>query len=86
VSKPLKGLVLGVVVALVFVAVTTPVARGDSGIWWWPAGLVAGAIGGAVLGALFGVESEGELPEEAYGPTTAGSSSADHSTSAKRSP
>jgi hypothetical protein len=64
-----KGVVFGIVVALIFVAVTTPFAGSDTSIWWWPAALVAGAIGGGVIGGLLGAESEGESPDEDYDPT-----------------
>jgi hypothetical protein len=64
-----KGVVVGIVVALIFVAVTTPIAGSDTSIWWWPAALVAGASGGGVIGLLVGAESEGESPDEAYDPT-----------------
>ncbi|MDQ1556280.1 MAG: hypothetical protein QOI02_1282 [Actinomycetota bacterium] len=64
-----KGVVLGIVIALIFVALTTPIAGSDKSIWWWPGALVAGASGGGVIGALLGAESEGESPDEAYDPT-----------------
>jgi hypothetical protein len=65
-SRPLAGFLLGVLVAALFVAVTTPFASDDKSLWWWPAALVAGAIGGGVLGALVGTEASGESPDERY--------------------
>jgi hypothetical protein len=68
-SPILKGVVLGVVIAFMLVAVTTPIAGSDNSIWWWPAALLAGASGGGVIGAVLGAESEGEAPDGAYDPT-----------------
>jgi hypothetical protein len=70
-SRLVKGFVLGVTAALIFVAVTTLFEGSDRSLWWWPAVLVSGAIGGGVIGALFGAESEGEAPEERYDGTDA---------------
>jgi hypothetical protein len=57
---------LGVAAALLFVGVVTWIAGSDTSVWWWPAAAVTGAFCGAVMGALFGVEAEGESPDEAY--------------------
>jgi hypothetical protein len=65
-SPPVLGGLLGVIVALAFVAVVTAVDSSDTAVWWWPAVAVIGVIGGAVLGSLLGTEAEGESPDEAY--------------------
>lgn len=65
-SRTVKGLVLGVAAAVIFVAVVTWLAGSDRSLWWWPAVLAFGAVGGGVIGSLLGAESAGEAPEEGY--------------------
>jgi peptidoglycan/LPS O-acetylase OafA/YrhL len=67
---------LGAVVAIVIVAVITSVSGSDTSIWWWPATATAGVVGGLVLGGLFGIEAEGELPEE-FGDATSAPAASD---------
>jgi hypothetical protein len=66
VNRPVKGLVLGVVIAVIVVGVITLVAGSDSSVWWWPVVFVFGAVGGGVIGALVGEEAAGESPDESY--------------------
>jgi hypothetical protein len=63
-TPPIVGLVIGIAVALIFVAIVTAIAGSNTQTWWWPAVAVAGAIGGGVLGSLMGAEAEGESPDE----------------------
>jgi hypothetical protein len=66
VSRAVKGLLLGVMAAVIFVAVTTLFVGSDRSLWWWPPVLVFGAVGGGVIGSLLGAEAAGEAPEEGY--------------------
>jgi hypothetical protein len=63
-SPPALGGLIGITVALVFVAVVTAIDSSDTAVWWWPAVAIFGAIGGGVLGSLLGAEAEGESPDE----------------------
>jgi hypothetical protein len=59
------GAVLGVVVAVVVLAVAHGILGASADENWWPA-VVAAGFGGAVIGAILGVEASGELPDEGY--------------------
>ena len=59
------GAALGVVVAVVVVAVARGILGSSADEAWWPAVIAAG-FGGGVIGALLGVEASGELPDEEY--------------------
>jgi hypothetical protein len=59
------GAVLGIAVALSLVVGVRYVLGSGTSAKWWPVA-VAAALGGGVMGAIFGVEADGELPDEGY--------------------
>jgi peptidoglycan/LPS O-acetylase OafA/YrhL len=59
------GAALGVVVAVVVLAVAHGILGSSADERWWPAVIAAG-FGGGVIGAILGVEASGELPDEGY--------------------
>jgi peptidoglycan/LPS O-acetylase OafA/YrhL len=59
------GAALGVVGAVVVLAVAHGILGSSADESWWPAVIAAG-FGGGVIGALLGVEASGELPDEGY--------------------